>query len=250
MEKGNLKTDEEFSNWMRSYYNKRAAKISEKGYEYARWFSSPRKIRQYKFSTLSLLFNLRNIDFKNCLEIGCGPGTWTRLLIKKYPKSSFTCVDISKEMIRQFKKTINSKNVKTIVTNFPEGKFNKKYDFIFSSRAIEYIPNKPSVIKKMHSLLKDGGKGMIITSHPHPRIILLKKALGKKINVQHTQRISVKEMLSLLLKNHFRNIEFYPILFTDFKLAPTSLLFHRLYKKKWGILSRLFATGYVVKFQK
>ena len=103
------KEDVEFSNWMRQFYNKKAKKISDKGYEYARWFSTPRKKKQYNSTVRSLLFHLRDIGFKKCLEVGCGPGTWTRLLLKKYPEAKFTCLDISKEMISQFNENVKEK---------------------------------------------------------------------------------------------------------------------------------------------
>ncbi len=245
-----MEKDLEFSNWIRNFYNIKAKKISDKGYEYARWFSTKEKSRQYKFSTLSLLYHLRDIEFKNCLEIGCGPGTWTKLLLKKYPRAKFTCLDISREMIKQFKSAIKSKKVKAITNNFLDQKFKEKYNFIFCSRAIEYIPNKQIVIRKIYSLLEPGGKGIIITSPPHPAFLSIKKLLGKKIDFEHSQRISIKEMSRLLRKTGFEKINFYPILFTDSFLVPTSFLFRNFYKKKWGLVSKMLASGYLVKFEK
>ena len=242
--------DIEFSNWMRNFYNKKASKISDKGYEYARWFSTREKRRQHKFSTISILHHLRDIEFKNCLEIGCGPGTWTELLIKKYPDAKFTCLDISKEMIKQFKDKIKSKNVKTLVNSFLDQEFKEKFDFIFCSRAIEYIPNKSAVLNKIESLLNPRGRAIIITSPPHPTAFAIKKIIKGRVNKQHTQRISVKIMDYLLKRNNFAKIRFYPILFSDFALVPTETLFYSLYKKRWGLLSKLFATGYLVKFEK
>jgi SAM-dependent methyltransferase len=236
---------------MREFYNRKSRNISTKGYEYARWFSTPVKRRQYKFSTISLLFHLKDIDFKSCLEVGCGPGTWTKLLIKKYPKAKFSCLDISKEMIRQFKENIKAENVEAIVDNFLEHDFKKKkFDFIFCSRAIEYIPNKPKVIEKFASLLKKNGKCIVVTSPPHPRVLAIKRAFGKKIDKEHTKRISVDSMHRLLKKNGFKNIEFYPILFSDFFLIPTSFLFRKFYNKRWGVVSKMFASSYLVKFEK
>ena len=241
----------EFSKWMREFYNKKARKISDKGYEHARWFSSSRKKRQYVFSMKSLLFHLDNVDFKECLEIGCGPGTWTSLLLEKYPGADFTCVDISREMISQLNKKLGKRrNVKSVVSSFLDYDSKEKYDFIFSSRAIEYIPNKSKVIRKINSLMKDGGKGVIITSPPHDLIVNVKKAMGKKFNKNHTQRISVEKMRELLRINGFIEIKFYPILFSDFFLVPTSFLFKSMYKKRWNLLSKMFATGYIVTFNK
>lgn len=247
----NLKNEDvEFTNWMRNFYNQKARKISDRGYEYARWFSTRKNRRQYKFSTNSLLYHLRDIQFKNCLDVGCGPGTWTRLLLEKYPNAKFTCLDISKEMIFQFKSQIKSKNVKTKINNFLDQKFHEKFDFIFCSRAIEYIPNKDKVINKFYFLLSPGGKAIVVTSPPHPTTLAIKRAFTGKVNLQHTQRISVKKMNYLLRKSRFINIKFYPILFSDFPLVPTSFLFRSLYRKKWGILSKIFASGYIVKFEK
>lgn len=243
-------SDKEFAEWMREFYNKKAKSVFKGDYECYRWFSTPIKKRQYAFTTLSLLYHLRDIRFKNCLEIGCGAGTWTKLLIKKYPKARFTCLDISKEMIKQFKIKIKSKRVKIIINNFLDQEFKSKYDFIFCSRAIEYIPNKPEVIKKFYELLLPGGNGIIVSSSPHPVFFRIKKLFKRKINLQHTQRISVKDLYKLLKNAGFVNIEFYPILFSELKVIPTKRLFKNLYKKKFGILSRIFATGYITKFKK
>ncbi len=242
--------DREFDNRMRDFYNKKSKNISSQGYEYARWFSSPNKIRQYKFSTRSILYHLREVNLKNCLDVGCGPGTWTKLLLKKYPYAKFTCVDISKEMLQQFRDSIKSKNVKTVESSYLDFDTEEKFDFIFSSRSIEYIPNKPAVIKKFSQQLIKGGKGIIITSPPHLLVLSIKKALGKKIDKEHTKRISVPEMYRLLRKNGFTKIEFYPILFSDFFLVPTSFLFKKFFKKRWGVVSKMFASGYIVKFEK
>jgi ubiquinone/menaquinone biosynthesis C-methylase UbiE len=248
----NANRDREFDSWMRRFYNRKASRISDKGYEYARWFSSPRKRRQYKFSAKSLLFHLKDFEFRDCLEVGCGPGTWTRLLLKKYPEARIDCLDISKEMIDQFKKNITEKKrVNTIVSSFLDKDFKKReYDFLFSSRAIEYIPNKKRVIDKFNSLLKAGGRGIIISSPPHPFVLSLKKSFGKRLNVNHTKRISVKKMSALLKGSGFLDVRFYPILFSDFFLVPTSFLFRRLYRKRWGLLSKMFASGYIVSFRK
>ena len=242
--------EDEFSIWMREFYNKKAKNLSEKGYEHGRWFSSKEKRKQYEFSRVSLLHHLKNLNFKNCLEIGCGPGTWTKFLLDKFPDSKIDCLDISKEMISQHKNNVKSKRVKRIVSNFLLYNTNKKYDFIFFSRSIEYIPNKDAVIKKMSELMKHNAKGVIITSPPHPLILFIKRFFGKKINKNHTQRIDINSMRNLLLKYNLRDVRFYPILFSDFRLVPTSLLFNKFYKKPWGLISKMFATGYFAVFTK
>jgi ubiquinone/menaquinone biosynthesis C-methylase UbiE len=251
METSTLKKEQSFNDWVRDFYNS-DKQVSAKGnYEHFRWFSTPKKRRQHEQTTQSLTFHLQDIQFKNCLDIGCGPGTWTFLLLDKYKEANFTCLDISKEMLAQFQSRVNNPKINFIVSSFSDFQVQEKYDFIFCSRSIDYMEDKPAVIQKMFDSLDSKGKGIIVTSPPHPTLAKIKQLAGKKINQQHTQRIPVDEMKSLLDKTGFTNIQFFPILFAD-KLpeALNKSLFNNNYKKPWNTTSKLFASGYLVKFEK
>jgi len=242
---------ESFNDWVREFYDDKAKNYTHGDYEKFRWFASKKKKRQYYQTTRSLLFHLRNVNFKTCLDIGCGPGTWTFLLLKKYPTSEFICLDISKEMLMQFKSRVNEKRINFVVSAFTDFKTKNKYDFIFASRSIDYMEDKPLVIKKIYDLLNSGGKGIIVTSPPHSISVKIKKFFGKKLNKQHTQRISVRKMKKLLQDVGFKNIEFFPILFTDsLPEIFNKILFNLFYKKRWNLIPKLFASGYLVKFEK
>jgi len=56
---------------------------------------------------------LENIDFDDCLEIGCGTGKNTEWLLKK--TNHITAVDFSGEMIAKAKEKINSNVVEFIL---------------------------------------------------------------------------------------------------------------------------------------
>ena len=249
--KSKLLNNHGFNKWIKDFYNNKAKNITRGDYEYFRWFSNKKKIRQYEQTIRSLNFHLRNMEFKDCLDVGCGPGTWTFLLLNKYKEARFTCLDISKEMILQFKKRINESRISFIVSSFIDYDIKKTYDFIFCSRSIDYMENKPLVIKRMYQSLCNGGKGMIITSPPHPKLLKIKKIFGKEINLQHTERISAKEMKALLNENRFINIEFFPILFTDY-LPETinKFFFNNFYKRQLNLISKIFTSSYIVKFEK
>lgn len=246
----NNSDNEQFVREMRDFFDTKAMETTKGDYEYHRWFAGARKRRQYRHSTESISYHLRDVNARSCLEVGCGPGTWTRVLLARYPEARFVCLDISREMILQFKKNIPSKRVRTLVNNFLDQEFKERFDFIFCSRAIEYIPNKTKVIEKVYSLVEPGGKGIIISSPPHKLLFSLKRFIGRKIDLEHTQRISVKNITHLLEKKGFSNIRTYPILFSDFPLVPNRFLFRRFYTKPWGVVARLFASGYLTKFEK
>ena len=246
----NDKNNEEFNKWMKEFYEAKPKIVGKGDYEYYRWFSSERRKMQYEFS-LKILLHLKNIKAEKILEIGCGPGTWTKILLKKYPKANIECVELSSSMSEQFKKNIKNKRIKINVKSFLDFYTNKRYDFVFSSRAIEYIPNKKKIVDKIWKFMEKRGKGVIITSPPHPFLLSIKRAFGKKIDKEHIDRISTDKIKILLQNKGFVNLEFYPILFTD-NLPKTirRFLWNKLYNKKFGLLSKIFASGYLVKFEK
>jgi len=100
--------DKRFTTWMKNYYNNKV-RNRKKGYEHSRWFESPRHRKQFLFSRKSILHHLKNINPKNILEIGCGPGTWTKVLLGRFPKAKITCLDLSKEMIKELKRILNQR---------------------------------------------------------------------------------------------------------------------------------------------
>jgi ubiquinone/menaquinone biosynthesis C-methylase UbiE len=242
--------DKEFTEWMKTYYNNKV-KSEGRGYESTRWFSSSRHKQQYALSKKSILHHLKGISAKKILEIGCGPGTWTKVLLDLFPKAKITSLDLSEEMIREHRENIRSKRVKTMISGFLEAELEKQgFDLIFFSRAIEYIPNKPLVLRNVKKVMSPGATAIIITSPPHPIVLKIKKILGKKVDKNHSQRISVKEMSRILIENDLKDIKFFPILFSDFLPIPRKLLFNIFYKREWGIIAKVLASGYLVKFRR
>jgi len=123
------------SDYVRELYNK----ATKNNYEYWRWKSSLSRKKQYQQTLKSLLFHIGDSFFEDLLEVGCGPGTWTRILTKRC--KNITIVDISEEMIKVARRRLSPKKVKCIVGDFqdPELSFPSKYDAIFCIRAIEYM---------------------------------------------------------------------------------------------------------------
>jgi predicted TPR repeat methyltransferase len=61
---------------------------------------------------VSLRKTLANIDFKSCLEIGCGTGKNTEWLVSKANK--ILAVDLSDEMLEKAKAKIHSNKIEFI----------------------------------------------------------------------------------------------------------------------------------------
>lgn len=136
------------------------------------------------------------------LELGPGPGTWTKLFVETHPDASLTLVDISEEMLGQAKRELNSDTIEYVLSDFREYEGHTgAVDFFFSSRAIEYIEDKSMVAGKVSSLLKEGGKGFIITKCGHPvRDSLRGRKLPERHAHQTTPRAFIRELQKAGLK--------------------------------------------------
>jgi len=125
-------------------------------------------------------------NMRRYLELGPGPGTWTKLFVEKYPDTSFTLVDISEEMLGQARRELHVDSIEYVLSDFREYEGHTgSVDFFFSSRAIEYIEDKGAVAEKIALLLKDGGKGFVITKCGHPLRDML---TGRKLPERHAHQ--------------------------------------------------------------
>ena len=137
-------------------------------------------------------------NMRRYLELGPGPGTWTKLFVETHPDASFTLIDISEEMLGQAKRELNLDAIEYVLSDFREYEGHTgAVDFFFSSRAIEYIEDKSMVANKVTSLLKGGGKGFIITKCGHP---LRDSLRGRKLPERHAHQTTPRAFIRELQK--------------------------------------------------
>ncbi len=170
-------------------------------YEYNRWFSAGHKISDYRMMHYTINHLLPS-SFKKCIEFGPGPGTWTRLLFRKEPTARFTLVDISETMREEFIREMRLVDtVNYIHSNVEEYEDTNQYDFIFSSRMIEYVEHKEKFLGMMYQLLQENGQVLLITKNPTPR-------KSSQQSWQHKKQISRAQLRAALALIGFNEIEF------------------------------------------
>jgi trans-aconitate methyltransferase len=214
-------------------------------YEHYRWFNNVRNWSEYYMNFYALNRIIEKLKFSSVLELGAGPGTWTKNFFFKNPLAKIDIVDISKDMIKQAGLNIGQrKTINFINKDFLKFDTTKKYDVFFSSRAIEYIKDKDPLFKKIFKFLKKGGKGIIITKTPH----------NFEKRSYHNLKIGPKEISAKLKENGFKKIKCYPAIialpllgrFFFFNL----LLWKLLYKNQVSIFNKRFCESYLVYFEK
>ncbi len=105
--------------------------------------------------SIDLIGRINQIEPKSIIDIGCGPGNSTQVLVNRWPKTRITGLDSSTAMIKKAKKDYPNQEwiVADALTYEPE----IKYDIIFSNAVIQWITNHEKLLTKFHEILSDNG---------------------------------------------------------------------------------------------
>lgn len=182
----------------KEFYNSVMSSKLGENYEATRWKKTPLLAAQYRMMTdvLNRLIipNVRQV--RRVLEVGPGPGTWTKLLFEANPAAQYTLVDISREMLAQAREALAGRaNVAFVESDLLAFESPQPFDFFFSSRAIEYMPDKHAAMRKIASLLAPGAFGAIITKMPKPFFDRLR---GRPFRALHGAQIDPAALARLL----------------------------------------------------
>lgn len=136
-------------------------------YQQLRWFKTRLTRLEYAQTEAALLDQFQFIpDNKGrYLEIGCGPGTWTKVVAAH--SAEVVALDISANMIEQARRYIGDATNVTFVHGDaahyqPEGRL----DGFFSFRVVEYIDGWQETLKRVASHVPSGGRAVICTKTP------------------------------------------------------------------------------------
>jgi len=93
---------------------------------------------------------------RRILEIGCGTGIYTQLLMERFAYSDITAVDISGEMIRSAREKIDGGNVAFEVGDAEKMTLYGKYDLITSNSVIQWFSSVETALKRYSGALNEG----------------------------------------------------------------------------------------------
>lgn len=177
----------------------------ESDYEFNRWFIRARNRAEYAMTYQAIDHHVATQSFTRCLELGPGPGTWTRVLFRRQPNAQYQLVDISEAMREQFRLSMRaSERVTYDVSDIMDYAASEPFTYFFSSRAVEYLDDKPAFFTKLSGLMATGAAGAILTKNPYHGVRKSKKAA-------HQGQIAMPAMRKYLEDNGFRDITFYPV---------------------------------------
>lgn len=185
---------------------------ADEGYENVRWHKNSQSSSGYQMTetTIKNLVVPHILKSRSCLEVGAGPGTWSKYLLAANPKLDYTILDISSEMINVARKELSSLYPQVVYENkdFLSYTSSREYDFFFSSRALEYIDDKKKAVEIIYRSLASGGRGFIITKMPHYTRLRL---AGRWVPSHHRGQIEPYLLTQMLQAQGCVDISVYPV---------------------------------------
>jgi len=121
-----------------------------------------RLVEQAKFLAPSIYENVDFLNISNLLEIGCGVGAQTEILLQKFPGLHIHGVDASITQIqtanKRLARQIKQKKCQFSVGNALKLDFpNQSFDGVFLCWFLEHVQNPVDVLKEIKRVLKPGG---------------------------------------------------------------------------------------------
>ncbi|QWV91846.1 class I SAM-dependent methyltransferase [Geomonas oryzisoli] len=222
------------------------------GYLDYRWNNNPISRSHYRQTKASVDFALGRLagTVERMLEIGCGPGTWTDLCLKR--ARQLTVVDISTEMLKVLAERFPAAGIEARCGDFgsDDVAFERSFDVIFSVRALEYMDSKAAVIGKCARLLAPGGHLIIITKSPR---WMDKKKEESAGDVIQSGWIDWADLEGLYRDSGLDRVETFPVCLgsyyfpwsTHLGIKVCDLLQRNLYRKRIGGPFESFAESFM-----
>jgi trans-aconitate methyltransferase len=239
---------------IKDHYDQEVPSLSGGNYQQYRWFGN--EVQRVNFTltkdviTKHLLV-VGHFKAQNILEIGPGPGTWTEVLLERFPGAQFTLVDISEQMLKQASERLVSRgNFNFINQDFTNFEVQIPFDLVFSSRAIEYAEDKVAFINNLARCLTLGGTGFVITKTPH---YFRDRLLFRHIPLRHQRQLSLRQFKRLVKASGLTVLGAYPVTISVpfFHSAKLNLWMSKILTYlPLNFLTLNFVESYALKFAK
>ncbi len=190
------------------------AKAGGNDYQLSQWSESGLKnYIKYFFE----YFPEKNIRNSLALDVGCGPGTFSRLLVKRGFK--VCAVDFSEEMVRAAKERTEDKSIDyrtAEVCKLPF--FDNYFDVVICSGVFQHVYDYKKALREMRRVLKNKGLLVITTLNSLSADSLFFKNELRRYNPYDMKKnMAVENFSGVEIKGIYFS-PFAPDFFTDFVL--------------------------------
>ncbi len=162
----------------------------------------------------SIVKNLKKAGLEpnmKVLEIGCGIGTVSHLILKAIPQGQFVGVDISPDSISQAN-VINSnfKNAEFVVNDMGDFKYKLCFDFVVLPDVLEHIPIEQHA--NLFAVLKEHThkKSKVLINIPEPNCLNWAREKHPERLQIIDQSLSMQDLMNAIYPNDFELVSLQP----------------------------------------
>jgi trans-aconitate 2-methyltransferase len=105
--------------------------------------------------SIDLVARIPMDDPKTVIDIGCGPGNSTQILLKRWPFADVVGVDKSEKMIQRARR--DYPHQKWVVGDAATFEAPLPFDIVFSNAAIHWIPQHDMLLRRLFRMLRGNG---------------------------------------------------------------------------------------------
>lgn len=105
--------------------------------------------------SIDLVSRISLANPRSIIDLGCGPGNSTQVLVNRWPYSDITGLDSSSSMIE--KARLEYPAQKWIIGDAAKPDPDARYDLVFSNATLQWIPDHESFIPRLYDLVAPGG---------------------------------------------------------------------------------------------
>jgi len=89
------------------------------------------------------------------VDLGCGPGNSTELLVERYPQSAIVGLDSSPDMLRKARERLPT--CKFIEGDIATWEPELRTDLLFANAVMQWLPDHPAILRRLLEKLPQGG---------------------------------------------------------------------------------------------
>ena len=180
--------------------------------------------RERTIPALDLVNAIEVSGVQSILDVGCGPGNSTAVLKKRFPDAHIIGVDNSDDMLASAQKKHPDLAFRKVDVPNELDEIGQKFDIVFSNACLQWIPNHTELLRKLMSLVNDGG--VLAVQMPSQEKLPLRK-LVQDVAASGTwaDKISVARKSNLLAESEYFDV--LSEIASDFSLWETAY-FHAM----------------------
>lgn len=151
---------------------------------------------------IDLANRLEEFAPNSILDLGCGPGNSTKVLIDKFPTAKIIGADNSDEMLKKARELYPDIEFIYLDANGDLNEVNEKFDIVFSNACIQWLPNHNELLPKLMTLLKPNGilAIQIPMQREHPAHIIINELVN---TTKWNDKITPRQYNNLTTEEYF-----------------------------------------------